>query len=85
MKEAKRGALDKIRDELSNRIRKEIEGWNIKQTAAAYMLGLRQPDVCSLLSGQVERFSTERLIEIGERIGITVKMSVEYEYKGNKE
>ena len=41
-----------------------IKARGLTQTAAAKLLGLKQPDVCSLMRGRYSGFSTDRLIHL---------------------
>jgi predicted XRE-type DNA-binding protein len=59
------------------RIAQIIEKRNLTQMAAANILGVDQPKICSLLKGQLEGFSTERLFRflnsLDQDVLITVK------------
>ena len=47
--------------ELARAIRKILEERGLKQTDAARLLGIAQPDVSDLVRGKLARFSMERL------------------------
>ena len=50
--------------ELARQVYLIIKKRGLTQTAAANLLGLKQPDVSLLMRGRLSRFSTDRLIQM---------------------
>ena len=50
--------------ELARQVYLIIKKRGLTQTAAAALLGLKQPDVSLLMRGRLSRFSTDRLIQL---------------------
>jgi predicted XRE-type DNA-binding protein len=50
--------------ELARQVYLIIKKRGLTQTAAADLLGLKQPDVSLLMRGRLSRFSTDRLIQL---------------------
>lgn len=59
----------KFRSALFEHIRGEIMGVNGKQSSVAESMGVKQCDVSMIKRGQVERFSTDKLIDIADKCG----------------
>jgi predicted XRE-type DNA-binding protein len=53
-----------------------IGAQRLKQTEAAKLLGLKQPDVSGLLHGKTNGFSVDRLLRLLNRLGKDVKITV---------
>lgn len=56
------------------RIEKVLKARRLKQIEAAKVLGVTQPRVSDLLRGRIDLFSTDALIDMLARLGITVKL-----------
>ena len=63
-----------VRSDLMTRIEKELKARRLKQIEAAKVLGVTQPRVSDLLRGRIDLFSTDALIDMLARLGITVKL-----------
>lgn len=50
--------------ELARKIHKTINSMKLTQIQAARILGLKQPDISSLIRGQLHKFSLDRLIHL---------------------
>lgn len=57
-------------------IRDGIEAKGLSQTAAARLMGLRQPDVSKLLKGHVGGFSLDRLLKCVRALGRDVDINI---------
>ena len=64
------------KSELAARILKLIQGRRLTQAAAGKLLGISQPKVSALLSGNLDGFSTERLFRFLNRLGCDVQIKV---------
>ena len=53
-----------------------IGAMRLRQAEAAKLLGLKQPDVSSLLHGRTNGFSVDRLLRLLNRLGKDVKITV---------
>jgi predicted XRE-type DNA-binding protein len=53
-----------------------IEQQDLSQTAAAALMGIKQPDVSKLLQGRFEGFSLERLLAFARHLGSDVEIRV---------
>ena len=65
-----------LKAELVTRIQGVITKQNLNQTAAAKRMGLSQPDVSRLLSGQFRDVSVERLMRLLTRLGCDVDITI---------
>ena len=63
-----------VRSNLMLRLEHEIKARNLTQAAAAARLGVSQPRVSNLLSGRIELFSTDTLIDMLARLGVRVRV-----------
>ncbi len=61
---------------LTSQIAEIIEDRKLTQTAAARILGLKQPDVSNLLRGKLSKFSTGRLMDFLTLLGRDVEIVV---------
>jgi len=68
---------------LVNRVQEIIRARRLTQTAAAKYLGLSQPDVSRLLSGQFRDVSVERLMRLLNRLGCDVDIVIRDHGKKN--
>jgi predicted XRE-type DNA-binding protein len=66
----------KVRSDLMLDLRQFIENSEISQTRAAQMFGVSQPRVSDLVRGRIDLFSTDSLIEMAVRAGLTVRVYV---------
>jgi predicted XRE-type DNA-binding protein len=66
----------KARAELMIALREVVEGWNLRQAAAAKRLGLTQPRLNDLLRGRIAKFSLDALMEIAGRAGLSVRVEI---------
>jgi predicted XRE-type DNA-binding protein len=57
-----------LKAQLVREIRDILKRRRLTQTAAASLLGLKQPDVSALVTGRVGRFSLERLLRCVRRL-----------------
>lgn len=57
-----------LKAQLVREIRDILKRRRLTQTAAAGILGLKQPDVSALVTGRVGRFSLERLLRCVRRL-----------------
>lgn len=62
--------------ELARAIRRIIEARGLTQTAAAAVLGVRQPDVSDLVRGKLARFSMERLERFLNALDMEVRIQI---------
>jgi predicted XRE-type DNA-binding protein len=62
--------------ELARVIRSAIQERGLNQTAAASLLGLKQPDVSDLLRGKLARFSRERLERFLNALDLEVRIQI---------
>ncbi len=62
--------------ELARAIRKELKARGLKQTEAADLLGVAQPDVSDLVRGKLARFSMERLERFLNALDMDVRIQV---------
>jgi predicted XRE-type DNA-binding protein len=62
--------------ELARVIRNAIRNRGLTQTAAADLLGVKQPDVSDLLRGKLSRFSRERLERFLNALDLEVRIQV---------
>lgn len=66
----------KIRSELMIAIKKYIKENNLTQAQAAKVMGVDQPRINKLLSGQIELFTIDKLITMLERAGVHVSLNI---------
>lgn len=62
--------------ELARVIRKIIRERDLTQTAAAEVLGVKQPDVSDLIRGKLTRFSIERLERFLNALDMEIRIQV---------
>ncbi len=65
-----------VRAELARQVYLIIKKRGLTQIAAANLLGLKQPDVSLLMRGRLSRFSTDRLIELLNRLNRDVDIVI---------
>ena len=66
----------KIRADLMIHVQKIIRDRSLKQSQVAHILGVTQPRVSDLLSGRIDLFSTDALIDMLAHLGSRVKLVV---------
>lgn len=62
--------------QLARAIRRELKARGLKQTEAADLLGITQPDVSDLVRGKLGRFSMERLERFLNALDMEVRIQV---------
>lgn len=63
-----------VRSDLMIRLQKVITSRHLRQKEAAKILGVTQPRVSELLRGRIDLFSSDTLIDMLARLGITVRL-----------
>ncbi|MSR61629.1 MAG: XRE family transcriptional regulator [Planctomycetes bacterium] len=66
----------RVRAELLVALQENVRKRELTQSAAAKLLGVSQPRVSNLLSGQLDLFSADALIELLARVGIGVSVTL---------
>jgi predicted XRE-type DNA-binding protein len=66
----------RIRAELMLRIARELAARGLTQARAATLLGVTQPRISALVRGRMDRFSIDTLVEMLDRLGVTVTVTV---------
>lgn len=64
-----------VRSKLMLQIEKVLRTRGLTQTAAAKIMGVSQPRVSDLLHGKVGLFSTDTLIDMLARLGVSVRIA----------
>ncbi len=67
---------EKLKAQLVREIRDVIKCRRLTQAKAAELLGLKQPDVSTLLAGRVHKFSLERLLRCVRRLDRDVRIVI---------
>jgi predicted XRE-type DNA-binding protein len=65
-----------IRADLLIQVQKLIASRRLKQREAAKLLRVTQPRVSDLLSGRIDLFSTDALIDMLARLGVRVRVTI---------
>lgn len=63
-----------IRSDLMIKIEKLLRARRLKQAEAAKTMGVSQPRVSDLVRGRIDLFSTDALIDMLARLGVTVRL-----------
>jgi predicted XRE-type DNA-binding protein len=63
-----------IRSDLMIHVQKSIEVRGLKQAEVAKLLRVSQPRVSDLLRGRIDLFSTDTLIDMLARLGVSVRL-----------
>ena len=63
-----------VRADLMVKIEKLLKARRLKQAEAAKTMGVSQPRVSDLLRGRIDLFSTDALIDMLARLGVTVRL-----------
>jgi predicted XRE-type DNA-binding protein len=66
----------KIRADLMIQVQKRIAARGYKQADAAKILSITQPRVSDLLHGRIDLFSTDTLIDMLARLGVSVRLTL---------
>ncbi len=64
-----------VRSQLMLKIEKLLKARHLTQAAAARIMGVSQPRVSDLLRGKVNLFSTDALIDMLAKLGVTVRLA----------
>lgn len=64
-----------IRSELMLKIERLLKERGLTQAAAARIMGVSQPRVSDLLRGKIGLFSTDSLIDMLAKLGVTVRIA----------
>lgn len=64
----------KLRAELMDALRRQIDVYGWRQTDAAQHLGVTQPRVSDLMRGRLSLFSLDTLINMASAAGLSVEM-----------
>jgi len=64
-----------VRSELMLKIEKLLKEKGLTQAAAARSMGVSQPRVSDLLRGKIGLFSTDSLIDMLAKLGVTVRVA----------
>jgi predicted XRE-type DNA-binding protein len=64
-----------VRSKLMLEIEKVVRARHLTQAAAAKLMGVSQPRVSDLLRGKVGLFSTDTLIDMLARLGVSVRVA----------
>jgi predicted XRE-type DNA-binding protein len=64
-----------IRSQLMLKIEKLLKARRLTQAGAADIMGVSQPRVSDLLRGKVDLFSTDALIDMLAKLGVTVRVA----------
>jgi predicted XRE-type DNA-binding protein len=68
-----------LKAQLVSRIQDALDGRKLSQTAAAALMGIRQPDLSRILRGQFRGFSVERLMTMLAALGFEVAITLKPE------
>ena len=66
----------KLRSELMIKIVEQLNSLGLTQQQAATMLHTNQPRICALLNGKIERFRLDSLVDMANRLGLSVSIRV---------
>ena len=64
-----------VRSELMLKIEKVLKDRGLTQAAAARIMGVSQPRVSDLLRGKIGLFSTDSLIDMLAKLGVSVRVA----------
>jgi predicted XRE-type DNA-binding protein len=65
-----------VRADLLIQVQKAVASRGLKQAAAAKVLRVTQPRVSDLLRGRIDLFSTDTLIDMLAKLGVTVRLVI---------
>ena len=66
----------KARADLMVALHQTIDGWGLRQAAAAKRLGLTQTRLNDLLRGRIGKFSLDALMKLAGRAGLCVRVEI---------
>ena len=66
----------RLRSRLMMAVEREVQGWQVTQTAAAQRLGITQPRLSDLMRGKVNRFTLDALVDLAGRAGLAVRVEM---------
>jgi predicted XRE-type DNA-binding protein len=66
----------KIRADLMIQVQKRVAARGYRQADVAKMLSITQPRVSDLLRGRIDLFSTDTLIDMLARLGVSVRLAL---------
>lgn len=73
-----------LRSELIIKIRDIIKKRGLKQTDAAKLLGVKQPDISAIIKGKIEKFTIDRLVNFLTRLNQEVEIRTKPRRGNNK-
>lgn len=62
------------RSDLLIALQREIAGWGVTHELSAKRLGVTRPRVSDLLSGKINKFSLDALVNLASRAGLTIEI-----------
>lgn len=65
-----------LRSNLMGELRRYIENQGLKQREAAEAFGVTQPEISYLVSGKIDRFSVDKLVNMLARVGKQVSVEI---------
>lgn len=69
----------RLRSEIMASIAKRVKEWSVTQKEAAHRLGITQPRLNDLLSGRIQKFSLDALVNLTGPANYHVELSLEDE------
>lgn len=66
----------RVRAQLLRAITNSVKNWNLSQTDAAKRLGVTQPRLNDLLTGKIDKFSLDALVNMLAGAGLTIEVFV---------
>ena len=66
----------RIRNDLVLAIYRLIEEQNLTHAAAAKKAGIGRTIITSIVNGNIAKISTDRLLEVADRLGLTIKFKI---------
>ena len=66
----------KLRAEVASAVIEEIRHRKLTQSRAAALCGVTQPRISDLMRGRLDLFSLDALIDIGEQLGLSTRVTV---------
>lgn len=65
-----------IKSTIATAIHAEIAARGLRQSDAARIMGIKQPDVSNILRGRFDHFSIDRMIRLLETLDLSVELSI---------
>ena len=66
----------KLRSQLMDAIKAYIDHENLTQEEAAKRLGVTRSRVSELVNGRISKFTTDKLVNMAARVGLTTRITV---------